>query len=174
MISLTTSPIEIMPTTLPASSTGRWRKPRHLFSGRERFLLCSSIAFRGLCPAQPSWSALKDSRNPLPRHRTAPMSPAKPASRCQCFDRLNGCYGVKTRSPFSKPHVRFCREQTSRRMRLCPRSADRVAKVASCRATNFSRKHETGNNLNRREFITLLGGAAPGTRVANPRIRRPP
>src|SRR5262245_60287150 len=28
MMSLTTSPIEITPTTLPASSTGRWRKPR--------------------------------------------------------------------------------------------------------------------------------------------------
>src|SRR3954451_12821878 len=28
MMSLTTSPIEITPTTLPASSTGKWRKPR--------------------------------------------------------------------------------------------------------------------------------------------------
>jgi hypothetical protein len=28
MISLTTSPTEITPTTLPASNTGRWRKPR--------------------------------------------------------------------------------------------------------------------------------------------------
>ena len=28
MMSLTTSPIEITPTALPASSTGRWRKPR--------------------------------------------------------------------------------------------------------------------------------------------------
>ena len=55
---------------------------------RENFL--HNPHFRGLCPAQPSWSALKDSRNILPRQDRADVAgEACHQSRQRDFHRLD-------------------------------------------------------------------------------------
>src|SRR5262245_30463265 len=48
MMSLTTSPIEITPTTLPASSTGRWRKPRSAINAMQPSSRSSGLTVTGL------------------------------------------------------------------------------------------------------------------------------
>src|SRR5215472_8560525 len=48
MMFLTTSPIEITPTTLPASSTGRWRKPRAAIIAMQPSSRSSGLTVTGL------------------------------------------------------------------------------------------------------------------------------